>query len=400
MCRLRIPSKILICVSKTGGGHDSAAKAISAAIAELTRGDHSPGSPFEVVIADVIEHSNVVDWLFVAFYNYLTEYHPTWMKYYIDFIELVKPNNCALGYWMAYRYVKNLLISVNPAVVVSVHPMTNHYLARLIKNLPLQHAPALIVIVTDPNSKLWSGWACRDAYLTVSPNALATETLVKYGVDRQKILTIGMPVDPEFLHPPKQTRETFLTSLELSSDLPTLCLTAGSAGGGNTLAIYKALSALQNRIQIIVICGGNPKLARAIKAESLKGKLPTAIVNKLPSMSDVMNACDLLVTKANGLTTYEAVARRLPMAIDMITEPMPQEVGTAALLIDAGLAKGIKNPDEILALAELLRIRSCGEPPLPLPTQYNLDRTDSVYEIAKLILSNCHASSTAVEGLA
>jgi UDP-N-acetylglucosamine:LPS N-acetylglucosamine transferase len=215
----------------------------------LTLGRKSPGSPFGVVIADVIEHSNVLDWLFVAFYNYLTEYHSTWMKYYVDFIEFVKPNNCALGYWLAYRYVKKLLLSVNPAVVVSVHPMTNHYLARLIRDLPLEHAPELIVVVTDPNGKLWSGWACKGASLTISPNELSTEALVNFGLDLQKISTIGMPVDPEFLHPPKQNRETFLTSLQLSSDLPTLCLTAGSAGGGNTLAIYRALATIQNIIQ-------------------------------------------------------------------------------------------------------------------------------------------------------
>jgi UDP-N-acetylglucosamine:LPS N-acetylglucosamine transferase len=356
----------------------------------LTGGDNDPGRHVEVVVADVIEHSSVLDWLFVAFYNYLTEYHPTWMKYYIDFIELVQPNNCSLGYWLAYRYVKKLLLTVNPVVVVSVHPMTNHYLARIIKELPLKHAPDLIVIVTDPNGKLWSGWACRGACVTVSPNELATAALVDLGVPRQKILTIGMPVDPEFLHPPKQNRDDFLTSLQLSSNLPTLCLTAGIAGGGNALAIYKALGALQNSIQVIVVCGDNPKLAKAIRAESLKSGLVTAIVDRLPSMSDVMNACDLLVTKAGGLTTYEAVARRLPMAIDMITEPMPQEVGTAALLIDAGLATGIENSEEILALAESLQIRNRSEPPLPLPLQYNLNRTDSVYEIAKLILSNCH----------
>ncbi len=118
--------------------------------------------------------------------------------------------------------------------------------------------------------------------------------------------------------------------------------------------------------------------------------MPTAVLDKLPSMSDAMNACDLLVTKAGGLTTYEAVARRLPMALDMITEPMPQEFGTASLLIDAKLARAIKKPEDIVALAESLQIRNREEPPLPLPLKYNLNRTESVYEIAKLVLSNCH----------
>ncbi len=127
------------------------------------------------MISDVIEHINLLDWCFVAFYNYLLEYHQSWMKYYIDFIEAVKPNNCALGYWLAYPYVNRLLATADPNVVVSVHPMTNHYLARAIKSLPRKPLPNLIVVVTDPNAQLWSGWACQDAHLTVSPNDLATD---------------------------------------------------------------------------------------------------------------------------------------------------------------------------------------------------------------------------------
>jgi UDP-N-acetylglucosamine:LPS N-acetylglucosamine transferase len=101
-----------------------------------------------------------------------------------------------------------------------------------------------------------------------------------------------------------------------------------------------------------------------------------------------MSACDLLVTKAGGLTTFEAVARRLPMAIDMLTTPMPQESGTAELLIDAGLAKPINHPSDIVAIVEALE-HIDNRDKLPLPSKYNLDRTDAVYEIAKIILSNC-----------
>ena len=152
--------------------------------------------------------------------------------------------------------------------------------------------------------------------------------------------------------------------------------------------LYKALAVVRNVIQVIVICGDNQRLAHAIRTESTQTNIATVVIDKLPSMSDMMAACDLLVTKAGGLTTYEAIARRLPMAIDMISELMPQEAGTAAILIEAKLAVSIATPDDIVALAERLQVRERRAELPPLPTQHNLDRTNSVYDIAKLILAS------------
>ena len=53
-----------------------------------------------------------------------------------------------------------------------------------------------------------------------------------------------------------------------------------------------------------------------------------------------------MVTKAGGLTTYEALARHLPMALDLLTEPMPQERGTAQIMIENQLAAPLFVPED------------------------------------------------------
>lgn len=382
-------NKILLCVSNTGGGHCSAANAIRNAIGELERsGD--VGS-FDVVTTAVVEESNVFHHLLVAIYNILLRYRQDWMKYYCNLIELIKPDRSFLGYWLASAYLKEYFARENPVIVVSLHPMANHYLAWALKEAKLPQQPKLIVVVTDPNSNLWTGWACREAYLTIAPNSLVQKRLISLGVDSSRILTVGMPVDPRFLHPPLKTRETFLTELGLNPALPTVCLTAGGVGGGNILKIYGALANVDKPVQVIVICGSNKELYQSIKQQAQNTTLPTAVISSLASMSDLMSACDLLVTKAGGLTTFECVARHLPMAIDMLTEPMPQESGTAELLFDAGLAKPIFRPSDIVPIVETLE-HIDDRDKLSLPAKYNLDRTDSVYEIARIILSNCHAA--------
>jgi len=386
-------NKILLCVSNTGGGHLSAANAIRSAIKELSSSGQVGESAFEVVIADVVENSNVIHRLFVALYDCLLRYRQGWMKYYYNLIEFFKPDNSEVGYWLASGYVKNLLRTLNPAIVVSIHPMSNHYLARALHEITLPNQPKLIEVVLDPNAKLWTGWACRDADMIIAPNNIARERLISLGIESDRIVTIGMPVDPLFLHPPLQSRETFLEGLGLKPNLVTICLTAGWAGGGNFVKIYGALANVRKPMQAIVICGNNERLHAKIEQLAHTMALPTAVVRELPSLSDAMSASDLLVTKAGGLTTFEAVARRLPMAIDMLTEPMPQESGTAELLIEVGLAKPINHPTDIVGIVESLA-HVDNRDKLPLPTKYNLDRTDSVYEIAKIVLSNCRVGPT------
>lgn len=383
-------NKILICVSNTGGGHHSAANAIKAALQELTI--KKLGTACEVVIADVIEHTNPIHTFFVLLYNFLLRHKQSWMKYYIALIERFKPDNSAIGYWLASGVVKRLLIKTDPAIVVSVHPMTNHYLARAIKAVKLTPQPQLMVVVVDPNANLWTGWGCKDASITVAPNILAEQRLVQLGVDADKIVTIGMPVDPRFLKPPVQSGESLLRELGLNPDILTVCMSAGSAGGGSIAKIYQALGDVRKVIQVIVVCGKNEQLFEEIELLSTQMPFATKVLPELPSLSDAMSACDLLVTKAGGLTTYEAVARRLPMAIDQLTEPMPQEAGTAAMLIETELASPIDHPYDIVAIVETLQHNE-NRAQIELPSKYNLNTTDAVYQIAELILSRCQSTN-------
>jgi UDP-N-acetylglucosamine:LPS N-acetylglucosamine transferase len=163
-------------------------------------------------------------------------------------------------------------------------------------------------------------------------------------------------------------------------------LTAGQNGGGNMLRIYRALRTKQNKaIQAIVLCGHNEKLMANIQSEK---NVPTAVVSHVESLSDLMSVCDLLITKAGGLTTFEAIARHLPMALDMLTEPMPQEVGTTTMLIEAGLAKPLKHPEDIVPILESLE-NSINRERQQLPSQHSLNCVNASTDIAKILLELC-----------
>ncbi len=388
-------AKILLVFSDTGGGHRSACEAIKLAITEICQ-KNSYTCP-EILSQDIIEESNAVNRLFAHVYNNLLKNHQDWMKYYIALIEWIKPNESNLAYKISATYTKNLILDIAPTLIVSVHPMVNHFLARSLNELGLHQKIKLITVLTDPNSNLWTGWACPEADLTIAPNDLARNRLIQFGLDASRVKTIGMPVKPEFLKPPRHSRAEQLEKLGLDPERITVTITAGSAGGGNMLKIYQALEKTEKDLQVLFITGKNKKLHAKVKQEAAGSRLKTAVIPFTNSMSDAMSACDLLVTKAGGLTTFEAIARRLPMAIDLVSTPMPQEAGTAEMLIEAGIARAIKNPQDILEIVKDLSAPA-QKKEMTLPAVHNLDNVDAVYEIASTILDYCKPLAPAEQG--
>ncbi len=388
--------KVFLVYSNTGAGHLTAAEAIKRALLELSsqRNVEAP----EIIMRDIIEESNSVNRLFTHMYNRLLKDHQDWMKYYFDLIEWIKPNESELGYRLSHSYTSSLLLELRPTVIVSVHPMVNHFLARTLKDLRLSGNVKLITVLTDPNATLWTGWACPDADLTIAPNDLAFQKLVSLGMNPDNIKVIGMPILPEFIKPPTESREQLLGRLGLNPDELTVAISAGSQGGGNMPKIYKALQNVRDPVQVIFVCGKNAKLRAQMLKRAQSSPLRTRVLGYAKSVADGMNACDLLVTKAGGLTTFEAIARRLPMAIDLIKPPMPQEAGTVKMLIDTGLAKPIKHPEDIVPIVNKLEVVR-DRLNKPLPKVHNLDNVDAVYEIADIVLEYCERAKTLTEEL-
>lgn len=379
--------RITFFYSDTGGGHRSAYSAIDAAVKELLERD-SRGYTFDLSADTIVEKSHPVNKKFVDLYNYLLGHKQQWMKYYYWFIQTFKPNDSELGYLIVKRYLSKLFAEQKPDVIVSVHPMTNQYVARVLKDLGMADSVKLLTVVTDPNGNFWRGWACPDAALTVVPNSLSKQQLVEWGVPAEKIRIVGMPVNPQFLKPPLTTRKEFLTSLGLEAEKTTIFLNAGWAGGGNMLDMYHQLRKVKKDIQIIFLCGRNEELYNKVKAAAASHPVKTAVMPYYDRMADIMSHVDLMVTKAGGLTTFEAISKKLPLVFDTITHPMPQELGTVQLLVKENLAYKVEAAQDIVEIVENFTPIQDREH-YKLPTRYSLDRTEAVYDIARMILGFC-----------
>jgi UDP-N-acetylglucosamine:LPS N-acetylglucosamine transferase len=63
-----------------------------------------------------------------------------------------------------------------------------------------------------------------------------------------------------------------------------------------------------------------------------------------------MGAANVMISKLGGLTTFEALACRVPIIADVITEPMPQEAGTANLIAQRGAGVMLKRSIDIVPI--------------------------------------------------
>src|SRR5262245_61235470 len=117
-------TKLLILSSDTGEGHNSAAAAIENAV-------RSAG--FEAKIRKPIEESNKINCSLANLYNVLLTYRPQWMSWYLRLIDSLRPNEREFFYRKVRRYIGQFVEAEGPDIVLSVHPMLNHFIPKFIK---------------------------------------------------------------------------------------------------------------------------------------------------------------------------------------------------------------------------------------------------------------------------
>jgi processive 1,2-diacylglycerol beta-glucosyltransferase len=122
--------------------------------------------------------------------------------------------------------------------------------------------------------------------------------------------------------------------------LTTLLVSPGGFGVGPVEALVRAVHQIQYPIQIVVICGRNTRLEAHLKQFS-ETRHPMKVVGFTTEMDSWMAASDLLVGKAGGLTSSEALARGLVL---VIVNPIPgQEERNTDHFLEEGVALRCNN---------------------------------------------------------
>jgi processive 1,2-diacylglycerol beta-glucosyltransferase len=112
-------------------------------------------------------------------------------------------------------------------------------------------------------------------------------------------------------------------------------VSAGGFGVGPVEALVREVCSVEHPVQVAVICGRNEELKGKIEAMGAT-RNPVKAVGYTTRMYDWMAASDILVGKAGGLTSSEALASGLVLAI---VNPVPgQEERNSDYFLEKGVA--------------------------------------------------------------
>jgi UDP-N-acetylglucosamine:LPS N-acetylglucosamine transferase len=338
----RIP-KILIISSDTGGGHRSAAAAIVAGVQKFLDSES-----YAIRVVRAIEESHHLADKLVRLYNWILRNRQGWMKYYYWFINRIRPDTREFFHKRCVGYVRGLFERWCPHIVVSVHPLTQHIFGRVLKELNLADRVPLVSVVTDPCYGFWKGWACDAVTLYLVASDDARRQLIDYGVAPERIKISGMPVHPKFAYPGEEAAQAARRALGLDPEKFTVFVNAGWIGGGNIPQIFRELVQGELDVQAIFLAGKNEDLRAVAESIALDAPFPIKVIGYSDEIEQLMSAANVMISKLGGLTTFEALACRVPIIADMITEPMPQEAGTAKLIAQRGAGVMLNRASDVV----------------------------------------------------
>jgi processive 1,2-diacylglycerol beta-glucosyltransferase len=274
-----------------------------------------------------------------------------------------------------------LLREYQPDLIVCTHFLPAEIVSWLKAKERL--ASRQVIIVTDFDvHAMWLVHHYERYFVALEEARVYLEVL---GIPPEKITVSGIPIDPVFAI--KKDKQEMRAKHGLAPDRTTILLSAGGFGVGSVDALVQSLLPLQQRAQIVAICGRNEELKERLTKLAARIKPDASVLLKpfgyTKEMDELMTASDLVLGKPGGLTTSEALAKGL---VFVIVNPIPGQEE--------------RNSDHLLEGAAAIRCNN-------LPTlSYKLDRLLSDPQRFKTMQANArrmghpNAASEIVEKLA
>lgn len=324
--------RVLVIYETAGGGHFANAKAIENAM-KLRYPE------CEVVLMHISRESKSqrVTYLYNS-YNDLLKADPRMVRYGYTLINAVNAEQLVFPLLpKAARNFEEFFQSVKPDIIVSVFGMFNYIALSLMERLGWKGKIPYYIFVTDLTRNFLRGWVHPEADGMITMLDETRAQVIEYGMPAEKIKVLhGMPVNPSFMVAPK-TKEQARKDLGMALDRFTVLITMGGVANKNTIRFSKELADSGLPLQLIVVCGRNAALKRKMDRLASHARIPIKVLGFTDQMPTLMDATDLAISKPGPGTIAELAYKEIPMLIDGIFTPMPQEKGNLDFVVDKGI---------------------------------------------------------------
>ena len=344
---------LLFLIADTGGGHRAAATAVARWL------HHERPGEFDIAVVDpAATGSPALLHRVAGAYGPLIQ-HGRWAwgaLYHATDSRVVTRAMTSTALRPLRSAVDVLLDHLDPAVVVSFHPLLNHVtasaVARRTPRIPV------VTVITDLVD-VHAGWACPDVDAVVVPSPGGFDRCRRAGIPASRCHLFGLPVDPAFTAPPPDAGEKrrLRRSLGLDSDRFTVLVCSGADGSGGIDRRARALASSGLDIEVAVICGRNRRVAASLADVRQRDGRPLHVHGFVDNMADWMRAADVVVTKAGPGTITEALCCGVPL---LLTWYLPgQERANVEWVVDVGAGRWVPGERQLVdAVTELSAPRS------------------------------------------
>ena len=334
-------ARILVLSARFGGGHKSTAEALG-----YWWERNIPGSEIRVVdyfdefVSPVTTHAATI-----GYTQSVRLFPPAYSLFYRVTRDL-NPGSAAQQWLnsLGREKLEEFLGERSWDAIVAVHPTPAGALSDLRINGRLR--TPVVTIITD--YAVHSQWIHPGTDLYLVGSDLVRDGLVERGVDLEKIRVTGIPIRASTAL--LSQREALREKWDLKPGIPTVLVMIGAQGMVKQPA--KLFNIIASRpVQGFFLCGKDRALMARLRLR--QARYPDfRILPFVRIVPELMCVSDILISKAGGLTTSEALAMQLPM---IIFHPIPgQEYANRDYLIGAGAAIAADNGRELGAALDTL----------------------------------------------
>lgn len=299
--------KILILTSRAGGGHMSAAKAIEEAVKTYYPGE------YEITIKDIfgvfgVKLENFAD----SIYPKMAKRAKFTYKAFFDFTDRKTfPNDNDKTF---YPLIKNKIaksLEDKPDVIISCFPYFTYSFSRFLRESNLQIP--LVALITD-TGEVHSTWMSDYFDYHLAPTVETGFWLTEKGVPVDKVKVFGFPLKQVFYK--KYSKNRVRKLLGINKDNKVLLYLNS---GWNLVGVNERVKALDKeleKVSIVVITGNNKLIKRKLVHGHYKNQV--IVLGFVDNIPELLNAADLVVSKAGGASTMEVIKMKKPVIISEV----------------------------------------------------------------------------------
>ncbi len=363
--------KVLILSCGTGGGHNTAAKAIQEEL--ISRGIKTDFKEYLEIINPklkdrvnnlYIKSTNKNGKVFKRVYHLGRIYEKTKLKSPVYLFN-------SLNKKKLYEYIKDNEYSF----IITTHL----FAAQALTAIKKEHHIHFLQIATDYVSIPF--WEETNPDYFVIPNKELEADFLEKGIKKQKLLPLGIPVKKQFRKQDYNVQE-IKKQLKLDVNKKYILMLNGSMGFGNVKEIAKKLLKNIKDYTFIISCGNNHKLIHFLNSQ-YKNNSKIIVLPYTNELAKYMAISEVILSKPGGLTTTEIATMRKPLIHIM---PIPGcENNNADFFADRQMSIKCENIEQVIsATKRLLENKALQNKIIENQKQYVME--DACEKIADIVI--------------